>query len=44
LGLAIVKHIALRHRGQLDITSRKGEGSIFKFTLPVSGELKRAAE
>ena len=27
LGLAIVKHIVERHRGRLDIASRKGEGT-----------------
>lgn len=33
LGLAIVKHIVLRHRGELEITSRLGEGSCFKLTF-----------
>ncbi len=29
LGLAIVKHIVNRHKGELAITSKRGEGSIF---------------
>jgi two-component system phosphate regulon sensor histidine kinase PhoR len=33
LGLAIVKHILNRHRGELDITSRVGEGSTFAVSL-----------
>ena len=34
LGLAIVKHIVERHRGQLDIASRRGEGTEMQVTLP----------
>jgi len=34
LGLAIVKHIVERHRGRLDITSKKGEGTIVTIKLP----------
>jgi two-component system phosphate regulon sensor histidine kinase PhoR len=34
LGLAIVKHIVERHRGQLDIASRKGEGTTVTVRLP----------
>lgn len=34
LGLAIVKHIINRHRGRLQIHSRKGEGSRFTVILP----------
>jgi len=34
LGLAIVKHILNRHRGELDVTSRLGEGSTFSVILP----------
>lgn len=33
LGLAIVKHIMLRHRGDLSITSKMGEGSVFKLVF-----------
>ena len=35
LGLAIVKHIVERHRGRLDIASRKGEGTVVTVKLPV---------
>jgi two-component system phosphate regulon sensor histidine kinase PhoR len=34
LGLAIVKHILNRHRGELDITSKVGQGSTFAVILP----------
>ncbi|MEM9392238.1 MAG: ATP-binding protein [Pseudomonadota bacterium] len=33
LGLAIVKHIVQRHRGRLDVTSKKGVGSCFAVVL-----------
>jgi two-component system phosphate regulon sensor histidine kinase PhoR len=36
LGLAIVKHIVERHRGRLDIASRKGEGTTVTVRLPLS--------
>ncbi|HJU32154.1 MAG TPA: ATP-binding protein [Hyphomicrobiaceae bacterium] len=35
LGLAIVKHILNRHRGELEVTSRVGQGSTFAVVLPV---------
>ncbi len=35
LGLAIVKHIVERHRGRLDIDSKKGEGTVVTVKLPV---------
>jgi two-component system phosphate regulon sensor histidine kinase PhoR len=35
LGLAIVKHIVQRHRGRLQVHSRKGEGSTFSVILPL---------
>ena len=35
LGLAIVKHIVERHRGRLDIASRKGEGTTVTVRLPL---------
>ena len=34
LGLAICKHIVARHRGQLEISSEVGQGSIFTAWLP----------
>jgi two-component system, OmpR family, phosphate regulon sensor histidine kinase PhoR len=34
LGLAIVKHILNRHRGELDVTSKVGQGSTFAVILP----------
>ena len=34
LGLAIVKHILRRHRTQLEVRSKVGEGSLFCFDLP----------
>ena len=37
LGLAIVKHIVERHRGRLDIASRKGEGTTITVRLPLAG-------
>ncbi len=36
LGLAIVKHIAEAHGGEVSVSSRSGEGSIFTLTLPGS--------
>jgi len=35
LGLAIVKHITQAHRGTASVTSRPGEGSTFRMTLPL---------
>lgn len=39
LGLAIAKHIAVAHRGRLEIQSVLNEGSIFSLILPLNGEL-----
>jgi two-component system phosphate regulon sensor histidine kinase PhoR len=36
LGLAIVKHIVERHRGRLDIASRRGEGTTVTVRLPLA--------
>lgn len=36
LGLAIAKHIVERHRGELGIISRQGEGTQVSFTLPIA--------
>ncbi len=38
LGLAIVKEIVEAHHGTVKAESRKGEGSTFSFTLPVSAK------
>lgn len=34
LGLAIVKHIVEQHGGNITVTSKQGEGSVFKVSLP----------
>ena len=34
LGLAIVKHVVERHRGRLDITSRRGQGTTVTVRIP----------
>lgn len=34
LGLAVVKHILMRHHGQLKITSEQGEGASFRVLVP----------
>ncbi|QQK08542.1 sensor histidine kinase [Miniphocaeibacter halophilus] len=36
LGLAIVKHVALVHNGTIEIKSKLGEGSTFKFSFPLN--------
>ena len=38
LGLAIVKHIVERHRGRLDIASKRGEGTTVTVRFPLLGE------
>jgi two-component system phosphate regulon sensor histidine kinase PhoR len=38
LGLAIVKHIVERHRGRLDITSQRGQGTTVTVRMPMVGE------
>jgi NtrC-family two-component system sensor histidine kinase KinB len=35
LGLAITREIIAAHGGQIDVTSRPGEGTTFQFTLPI---------
>lgn len=37
LGLSIVKHIAGMYQGTVSVTSKLGEGSIFKVVLPIIG-------
>ena len=34
LGLAIAKQIALKHNGNIEVSSKLGEGSTFTFTFP----------
>lgn len=36
LGLAIAKHIVQAHGGTIGVVSRKGEGAVFTFTLPLT--------
>lgn len=38
LGLAIVRHVAQNHDGQIEVTSREGEGSTFSLRLPIREE------
>ena len=38
LGLAIVKHIVERHRGRLDIASKRGQGTTVTIRMPMVGE------
>ena len=35
LGLAIVKHILLRHNAHLEVSSKLGEGSVFRCEFPL---------
>ena len=35
LGLSIVRHIALLHRGTVEVESHAGEGSLFRIRMPV---------
>ena len=37
LGLAIVKKLIDDHGGAIMVTSREGQGTVFKITLPISG-------
>jgi len=37
LGLVMVKDIVEAHKGKIWVTSKKGEGSIFSFSLPIEG-------
>jgi two-component system sensor histidine kinase SenX3 len=36
LGLAIVRHVAQNHEGDIDVSSREGEGSTFTLRLPAA--------
>lgn len=35
LGLAIVRHVANNHGGDVSVTSREGEGSVFELSIPM---------
>ena len=37
LGLAIVRHVATNHHGEVSVTSREGQGSVFTLRLPDGG-------
>jgi signal transduction histidine kinase len=37
LGLSIVRHVAQAHGGDVVVTSREGEGSMFELVLPRGG-------
>jgi two-component system CheB/CheR fusion protein len=41
IGLFIAKEIIERHDGTLKLSSEKGKGAVFTFTLPVAGEQKK---
>jgi signal transduction histidine kinase len=38
LGLSLVKHIVLAHRGKITVRSKPGEGSVFTIHLPVTDQ------
>jgi two-component system, OmpR family, sensor histidine kinase SenX3 len=38
LGLSIVRHVAANHQGRVEVESREGEGSTFRFILPAQNE------
>ena len=38
LGLSIVRHVAANHQGRVEVESREGEGSTFRFFLPAQRE------
>jgi signal transduction histidine kinase len=40
LGLYVAREIVQAHKGEISVSSKPGEGSIFSFTLPVAGEGK----
>ncbi len=42
LGLAIVRHVATNHGGEVRVDSAEGEGSSFTLVLPVSDEVSEA--
>jgi two-component system sensor histidine kinase SenX3 len=43
LGLSIVRHVAQAHGGDVTVDSREGEGSTFRFVLPLESRPPRSA-
>jgi len=43
LGLAIVRHVAQAHGGDVTVESREGEGSVFRLRLPLAARSARDA-
>jgi signal transduction histidine kinase len=44
LGLSIVKRIVENHHGEIDLTSKLGEGTCFSITLPIQSDLDTALD
>jgi two-component system sensor histidine kinase SenX3 len=44
LGLAIVRHVAANHGGEVKVTSQEGEGSTFMLVIPAARDSVRDAE
>lgn len=44
LGLAIVRHVAINHGGDLDVESKEGEGSTFTIRLPLLAGTSRVTQ
>lgn len=42
LGLAVVRHVAQQHEGEVTLQSEEGLGSIFSIRLPIHAEVQRA--
>jgi two-component system sensor histidine kinase SenX3 len=42
LGLAIVRHVAANHGGEVNVTSQEGEGSTFRLRIPVAPDMMSA--
>ena len=42
LGLAVVRHVAQQHEGEVTLQSQEGEGSTFSIRLPIHAEVQRA--
>jgi two-component system sensor histidine kinase SenX3 len=44
LGLSIVRHVAQAHGGDVTVESREGEGSTFRFRLPLAARHARGQD